>query len=401
MSSRPASTEELRAIEFRRESGVFPKRPVSIVRGRGVRLWDAEGREFLDFGANYGVANVGHAHPAVARAIAEQAERLIAIPQTYHNDRRAELLERLARVAPPGLERSFLANSGTEAIEAAIKFARGVTRRSGLVAAKKAFHGRTMGALSLTFKPEYRDPFVPLLPGASHVSFGDEEALKAAVSRETAAVFLEPIQGEGGVHVAPNGYLKAARDVAHDAGALLVLDEVQTGFGRTGRFWACDHDGVAPDVLCFAKAVAGGLPMGGLLLRDDAAKLPPASHGNTFGGSPLACAAAIAVLDVIEREGLVANAARQGARLLAGLGGIASPLVREARGRGLMVGLELRSKNTPVLNALVAERVLTLPTGATVIRYLPPLVATADDVDLALAATAKALDAASRAGADA
>ncbi|HVL49480.1 MAG TPA: acetylornithine/succinylornithine family transaminase [Candidatus Thermoplasmatota archaeon] len=393
------STETMKAVEARRESGVFPKRPVSVVRGEGARLWDAEGREYLDFGASYGVGNVGHAHPKVTRAIAEQAGRLVFVAQTYYNDRRAELLEKLLAVAPRGMDRAFLANSGTEAIEAAIKFARAHTKRAGLVAAKKAFHGRTMGALSLTYKAEYREPFAPLLPGVSHVAFGDEEALKEAVTAETAALFLEPIQGEGGVMVPPPGYLKAARDVCTDRGALLVADEIQTGFARTGRMWAVEHENVTPDILCFAKSVAAGLPMGGILLTDAVATLPVASHGNTFGGNPLACAAASAVLDVIAEEKLAERAERLGARLVRGLSETGSPLVREVRGRGLMVGLELRVKNTPVLNALIQEGVLTLPTGATVIRYLPPLVVDERQVDRAVAATSKALAAASPPGA--
>ena len=384
------STDQMRDIEARRESGVFPKRPLSLVRGEGARLWDAEGREYLDFGANYGVANVGHCHPRVVRAIQEQAARLLHVPQTYHNDQRALLLERLVATAP-GMSRAFLANSGAEAVEAAIKFARGTTRRAGLVSTKRAFHGRTFGALSLTWKPDYRDPFLPLLPDVTFATYGDEEELKAAVTRDVAALVLEPVQGEGGVQVPPPGYLKAARDVAHDAGALLVLDEIQTGFARTGTFWAHQQEGVTPDVLCFAKSVAGGLPMGGVLLTEEAAKLPPTSHGNTFGGAPLACAAALAVLDVIEEERLAARAAELGPRLQDGLREAAGDAAREARGRGLMVGLDLRQRNTPVLNALVQQGVLTLPTGSTVIRYLPPLVVTREQVDVAVAATAKAV----------
>ncbi|MHB8605532.1 MAG: aspartate aminotransferase family protein [Thermoplasmatota archaeon] len=385
------NTREIREIETRVESGVFPKRPVAIVRGHGAKLWDAEGREYLDFGANYGVANVGHSHPRVVEAIRAQAERLVAIPQTYANDRRAELFERLAAVAPRGLDRVFLCNSGAEAVESAIKFARAHTKRTRMVAAKKGFHGRTMGALSLTYKPEYRDPFLPLLDGVTHVSFGDVEALKAAVTRETAAVVLEPIQGEGGVIVPPAGYLAAARDIAHDAGALLVADEIQTGFARTGKMWAVEHDGVAPDILCFAKSVAAGIPMGGLLLSSQVCTLPPASHGNTFGGGPLACAAACAVLDVIRDERLAERAARLGPKLVAGLAAIESPHVREARGRGLMVALELRIRNAQILNAMIAEGVLALPTGASVLRYLPPLVVTEPEIERAVAATAKSL----------
>ncbi|HWG90412.1 MAG TPA: aspartate aminotransferase family protein [Candidatus Thermoplasmatota archaeon] len=378
--------------EKRHDSGVFNKRALPpIVKGQGARLWDATGREYLDFGANYGVMNVGHCHPRVVEAIERQARELMFIAQTYHNDQRAILLDKLLSTAPHPLTRAFLANSGTEAVEAALKFARGVTKRKNFVAMKKSFHGRTFGALSVTFKNDYREPFQPLIDGVSFASFGDEESLKQAVTRETAAVILEPVQGEGGVYVAPPGYLKAVQDIAHDAGALVIFDEIQTGFGRTGRFWACEHDGVTPDILCFAKSVAGGLPMGGVLLTEQAAKLPLGTHGNTFGGSPLVCAAASATIDVLRGEHLPERASQMGRRLVDGLRSVATDAVREVRGRGLMVGLELKGKNVPLLNGLVAEGVLTLPTGTTVVRYLPPLVVTEQQVDFAVAATAKAL----------
>jgi acetylornithine/LysW-gamma-L-lysine aminotransferase len=248
-----------------------------------------------------------------------------------------------------------------------------------------------MGAVSLTHKPEYREPFVPLLPGvAEHVEFGNEEALKSVVTRETAAVVLEPVQGEGAVNVPPDGYLRAARDIAHDAGALLVLDEIQTGFGRTGTFWACERDGVTPDVLCFAKSVAGGVPMGGVLLTDAAAKLPSAAHGNTFGGAPLACAAAIATLDVIREERLVERAATLGPRLLQGLRDAVGEKARDVRGRGLMIAVEFRARNQEIWRSMAADGILTLPTGPTALRYLPPLVVDESQIDRAVAATGKA-----------
>jgi acetylornithine/LysW-gamma-L-lysine aminotransferase len=393
-SGTPAtSTAAILALEKAFDAGVFPKRTVSIVRGSGAQLWDAEGRRFLDFGASYGVGNVGHCHPRVVQAIRRQAEQLLIAVQTYPNDRRAEFEERLVRVAPAGLSRVFLANSGTEAIEAAIKFARGHTKRPKLVAAKRGFHGRTLGALSLTWKPEYRDPFAPLVPGVSHVPYGDEETLKDTVDAETAAVFLEPIQGEGGVIVPPRGYLKAAFDIAHDRGALLVADEIQTGLGRTGTMWAVEEQGIVPDILCFAKSIAAGIPMGGLLLRPEVCTLPAGSHGNTFGGSPFACAVGTAVLDILEDEKLPQRAAEHGARLLQGLRSISTDAVREVRGRGLMVGLELRGRNAPLLNGLLARGVLTLPTGTNCVRYLPPLVVTGAQVDEAVTATGEGLHA--------
>ncbi|HEV8360504.1 MAG TPA: aspartate aminotransferase family protein [Candidatus Thermoplasmatota archaeon] len=385
------SSAGLRESEARRDPGLFPKRKVALVRGEGARLWDAEGNAYLDFGATHGVSTVGHCHPRVVRAVQEQAARLMHVAASWPNDQRAALLDDLAAIAPAGLDRAFLCNSGTEAMEAAIKFARGHTHRPGLVAAQRGFHGRTMGALALTHKAEYRAPFLPMLPGVGHVPYGDVEALKAAVTRDTAAVVLEPIQGEAGVVLPPPGYLGAARDLCTDAGALLVADEVQTGFGRTGRVWAVEHESVVPDILAFGKGVAGGLPMGGILLRSEVCTLPPGSHGSTFGGSPIVCAAARAAIGVLRDEGLAERASQLGDRLLAGLGQLEHAAIREVRGRGLMVGLELRTRNGPVLEALLANGVIALPTGTSVVRYLPPLVVSHQDVDVAIAATAKAL----------
>jgi len=378
------------ALTTRYESGVVPLRPLTIVRGEGCWLYDEQGRRYLDFGLNYGVGNVGHAHPKVVAAIQAQAARLTFAPGTVANDVRACYLERLASVAPPGLSRAFLANSGTEAVEAAIKFACGTAGRHELVAAKRGFHGRTLGALALNGTPAYRQTFEPLLSASTLVPFGDVEALKQAVTSNTAAVVLEPIQGEGGVHLPPDDYLRAARDLANDAGALLVFDEVQTGFGRTGAFWACQHDGVTPDILAFAKAAGGGLPLGGVLLAEHV-RLAPKQHGSTFGGNPVACAAGLAVLDIIGEGRLVENAAHMGARLVTGLQEAAGDEARAVRGRGLMVALELRRRHGPVLAALQEAGVLALPTGATTLRFLPPLTVTADDVDVVVAATARAV----------
>jgi LysW-gamma-L-lysine/LysW-L-ornithine aminotransferase len=386
------TTADLLAREKAHDSGVVPKRPFSIVRGQGARLWDAEGREFLDFGATHGAMNVGHAHPRVVEAIERQARTLGFVAATYANDARAAYVEALCRTAP-GLERAFLCSTGTEAIEAALKFARGHTKRPGLVAAKGAFHGRTMGALALTHKEDYRAPFAPLLPGAQHVPYGDAEALKGAVTRETAAVVLEPIQGEGGVHVAPPGYLRAALDIAHDAGALLVLDEVQTGFGRTGSMWAHQREGVTPDILAFAKSAAGGLPLGGVLLRPEVCTLSSMSHGSTFGGNPLVCAAGLAVLQVLQEERLAERAAALGPRFMDHLREAAGEKAREVRGAGLMLGLDLRVRAQPVLQALAAQGVLALAAGSTVVRYLPPLTIAQAELGVAVAATAKALEA--------
>jgi acetylornithine/LysW-gamma-L-lysine aminotransferase len=355
-------------------------RPLAIVRGEGARLWDSDGSEYIDCVGGQGAANLGHANPAVAEAIATQARTLISCPEMFYNDRRAELMARLVSVAPEGLERVFLCNSGTEAVEAALKFARATTGRKEFVAAMRGFHGRTMGALAATWEKKYREPFEPLVPGYRHVAYNDLAALDAGVTEQTAAVILEVVQGEGGVRPGTAEYLRGAQQFCRERGALLILDEVQTGFGRTGALFACEHHGLRPDLLCLAKSMAGGLPMGAVLIGDRVGPLPAQSHGSTFGGNPLASAAALATLDVLERERLAERAAELGTWFAARLQRIQSPLVREVRGLGLMVGVELKQKVTPFLQALMAQGVLALPAGLTVMRFLPPLVISQPDL---------------------
>jgi acetylornithine/LysW-gamma-L-lysine aminotransferase len=376
----------IRAMENAHGTGVTPKRDLAIVKGIGAHLRDATGRTYIDMGASYGVCNAGHSNPVVADAVAQQARTLMYVTPTVHNDARAGLMARLANLAPGDMDRVFLTSSGTEAVEAALKFARRHTGRPGLVAAKRAFHGRTMGALSLTWNPKYRKGFEPLLPGTGFVPFGDLEALTEAVGPDTAAVILEPVQGEGGVHPAPEGYLQGAREICDDAGALLVVDEVQTGLGRTGRMFAVDHWGVVPDIITLAKSLANGMPLGAMLARPHVCDLPPGSHGGTFAGSPISCAAAMATLDVIEGEALPARAARLGDHALASLEDLLGPgrRVRAVRGLGLMLGIELRERAAPFLNAAMERGVLALPAGATVIRLLPPLMMPEDVLEGAL-----------------
>ena len=374
-------------------SGVYPKRPLAIVRGAGARVWDADGREYIDCVGGQGAANLGHAHPAIVRAVSEQASRLISCPEIFYNDQRALLLERLAAVAPSGLERAFLCNSGAEAAEAALKFARLSTGRSQVVAAMRGFHGRTMGALSATWARAYREPFEPLVPGFRHVPYNDLPAMQEAITRETAAVILEVVQGEGGVHPAEPGYLSGVQSMCEERGALLILDEIQTGYGRTGKMFACEHHGVRPDLMLVAKSMAGGLPMGACLIGPRVGLLPPMAHGSTFGGNPLTCAAALATLDAMSSDDLPGRAAEFGSYLTGKLEGIRSPIVRQVRGLGLMVGIELKVKVTPVLQALQAAGVLALPAGSTVLRLLPPLVIEREDLDRVTEAIATALEA--------
>jgi len=280
-----------------------------------------------------------------------------------------------------GLERVFFCNSGTEAVEAALKFARISTGRTEIVAAMRAFHGRTFGALSATFNKKYRQGFEPLVPGFSHVPYNKIETLEEAVTGETAAVILEAIQGEGGVYPADADYIRAARRICDEKGALLIIDEVQSGFGRTGKMFAFQHFDVTPDLLCCAKSLAGGVPMGAVLFGEKVQNLTPGTHGTTFGGNPLSCAAGIAALTAIEEEDLAGQAAEKGAYLMDKLRQIDSPLIREVRGMGLMVGIELKQKVAPYLKALQDHNILALNAGMTVLRLLPPLVISYEQID--------------------
>jgi len=364
---------------------------VSIVRGAGAEVWDETGRRYIDCVAGHGSANLGHCHPAVVAAIRAQAGTLITCPPSLGSAVRDALLRRLADVTPPGLDRFFLCNSGTEAVEAAIKASRLTTGRTGIVAARRGFHGRTMGALSATWEPTYRTPFEPLVPGVRFVPYDDIAALDAALDDTVGLVLLEPVQGEGGVHPASPGYLQAAAELCRTRGALLALDEVQTGFGRTGTMFACEGDGVIPDLLCMAKSIAGGLPMGALALGPRVPSFPPGAHGTTFGGNPLACAAARAAIDALIEERLPERAAESGAYLMERLRAMELLQVRVVRGRGLLIGLELRGRARPVVASLRERGVLTLTAGLGVLRLLPPLVITHEQCDEVLAAVREVL----------
>ncbi len=380
-------------------SGVYGKRPVAIVRGQGALLWDADGREYVDCVGGQGVANIGHGRPEIAAALAAQAQRLITCPEIFYNDVRTNLLERLARITPAGLTHTFLCNSGTEAVEGALKFARLATGRTGIIATLRGFHGRSMGALSATWEPHYREPFAPLVPGVTHMRYNNLEAAEAAINAETAAVLIELVQGEGGVHVADVAYIQALAALCHERGSLLIVDEVQTGFGRTGTLFACEQYDVQPDILCLAKSLGGGVPIGAVCLGDrvmESGRIVKGAHGSTFGGNPLACAAAMATLDIIEQEDLPAHAAKLGAHALERLRGLQSPLIREVRGRGLLIGIELKKRVQPYLEALCERGILALPAGPNVLRLLPPLVITQEQLDHAIDVIAELLSAPAR-----
>ncbi len=372
-------------LEQQHDAGTYPKRNVVLVRGQGAYVWDETGRQYVDCAGGHGVLLLGHCHPAISAAICRQAQTLITCPGIFYNDVRAQLLARLAALT--GLQRGFLCNSGTEAVEGALKFARLSTGRPNIVATMRGFHGRTMGALSATWEPKYREPFLPLVPGFSHVPYDDIDKMAEAIDSNTAAVIVEIVQGEGGVRPGSGDYFRSLRKLCDERGALLIVDEVQTGLGRTGKMFAFQHHDLVPDLLCLAKGLGGGVPIGAVMLGERVVNLHPGVHGSTFGGNPLACAAALATLEVLEKEDLPRQAAEKGDYLLEQLRSLDASPIRQVRGLGLMVGIELRTKAQSYLEALIEQGVLALPAGPTVIRLLPPLniqVETLDDVVAAL-----------------
>lgn len=390
--------DDLIASEDQYASGLYVKQPIVLSRGAGARIWDMDGTEYIDCTSGHGVANLGHAHPTLTKAIQEQAQRLVTAPNGFYSDRRAELLQELVRVAPPGLERAYLCNSGAEAVEAAFKFARLGTGRKNIVSTMRGFHGRTMGALSATWHRAYRQPFEPLVPGFGFVPYGAMERLHGLVDEQTAAVVVEVVQGEGGVNPGDEDYLRGVQSLCQESGALFIVDEVQTGFGRTGRMFASEHYGLRPDLMCLAKAIAGGVPMGATLVGARVGDLPEKVHGSTFGGNALACAAALETIRILEREELPLRGAQRGEQLMAGLRSIDSPLIREVRGLGLMVGLQLKRRSGSYLAALARPveglGVLALAAGSTVMRFLPPLVISEADVDTVVERVAAVLESA-------
>ncbi len=371
-------------LEKTYELAFYPRRDIVLVSGKGARLFVDQGNEYIDCASNVGVSNIGHGHASVAKAVYEQYLALGNCYSMFYNPVRARLAEKLANLAPGSLKRVFFCNSGAEANEAALKFARASTGKPEIIACMRGFHGKTMGALAATWGPEYQKPFAPMMPGIKHVPFNNFEKLEAAVAEQTAAILLEPVQGEGGVRVGDLDYFQKVRDLCDTRNILLILDEVQTGFGRTGTMFACEQF-VTPDLLCLAKSLAGGLPMGAVLCSERI-NVPVKSHTSTFGGNPTACAAALASIKVIESEGLVKNARTQGDYLLDKLRQMDSQKIREVRGLGLMIGIELKEKAGPYVQQLMEKGVIALLAGATVIRLLPPLVISRGDIDTVVAA---------------
>ena len=381
MAAGTMTLSDIQRLENEHQPPLYAKREIAVVRGEGPYLFDSDGRRYLDAMSNYGVAILGHADPEYAAAMADQLRTLATGHQSFYSDVRAALLGELAAIAPVGLTRSFLSNSGAEAIEAALKFARVATGRPNLVAAKRGYHGRTLGALAATADQKYRAPFEPLAPVTAHVSFNDVDALDAAVGAATAAILLEPIQGEGGIWPASPDYLQAARRIADERGALLIADEIQTGF-RTGEPWAIAPSGVTPDILVTAKALANGFPIGLTMCTEAISEaIPSGGHGTTFGANPLACRAAVVTLRALRDRDLYGQSARIGQAIMDRLTALDSPKIRQVRGRGMMIGVELKERVTPTLRGLQERGVLVLPAGATTFRLLPPLVWESEQID--------------------
>ncbi len=378
-------------IEDAHTSGAYPKRPLTLVRGQGCTVWDEDGNAYLDATSGQGVALLGHSHPAVADAIAEQAQTLVTCPEIFYNDQRARLYQVLGSVLPGDINRFFLCNSGTEAVEGALKLARLLTRRDGIVATMRGFHGRTLGALSLTWNKKYREPFAAWQPEVTHISYEDLEAAREAITERTAAVVVEAVQGEGGVYPASAEYLQGLREICDERGALLIVDEIQTGFGRTGHWFAFEYAGIVPDVVTLGKGIAGGVPMGAVAWRGTLGQMPRSGHGSTFGGNPLASAAAIAAISAMREADLPAHSAELGTWFVSELEALNLPQVREIRGRGLMIGIELRGRVTPTLMALQERGILALPAGLNVLRLLPPLIISRDELQRILDALQEVL----------
>ncbi len=364
----------------RYEVNVYPKRDVVIVKGKDAKVWDENGKEYIDCAAGIGVATVGHCNPKVVEAIQKQSETLITNPGIFYNDKRAEMLEKLVSISPKSLTKAFITNSGTEAVEAALKFARISTGKTDFIASMRAFHGRTMGALSATHKVDYRTPFEPLVPGFSFVPFNKIEKLQEAVTDKTAGILIEVIQGEGGINIGSQEYFDDVRKLCDEKNIMLIVDEIQTGFCRTGKMFASEHFNIQPDLMTVAKGIAGGFPVGAVLCSDKI-EIPLGKHGSTFGGNPLGAAASIASMDFMLENNLAKLAEEKGKYFSEKLDFETLTKVRGVRQIGLMIGIELKVKVQPYLVELMEKGILAMPAGKTVLRLLPPAVISYEELD--------------------
>ncbi|NYT19599.1 MAG: acetylornithine transaminase [Methanosarcinales archaeon] len=364
----------------------YTRQPIALESGKGSVVRDINGNEFIDCVAGIAVNNVGHCHPRVVEAISKQAEKLIHVSNIYYTDVQAQLAEELINITSMG--RAFFCNSGTEAVEAAMKLARVTTGKTEFIAAEHSFHGRTMGALTVTHKSIYRTPFEPLIQGEKFVVYNDAQAIRDAITKDTAAVIVEPIQGEGGINVPSDEYLKEVREICDDNDMLLIFDEVQTGFGRTGKWFCKDHSKVVPDIMTMAKAIGGGFPMGAIVARDGIS-FGKSQHAATFGGGPLACAASLASINVIRDEKLVERSAQMGDYFMDKLRSLELDNIVEVRGRGLMIGVEIDKPCADIVDLARENGVLLNCTSEKVIRIAPPLVITKEQIDTVVDVLAK------------
>jgi acetylornithine/LysW-gamma-L-lysine aminotransferase len=356
---------------------LYQRFPVNIAKGKGTRVWDTAGREYIDCMGGYGVALVGHCNDRVVNAIKRQAETLITAHMSTYNDTRLRFMEKIASVTPPSLNKMFFANSGAESVEAALKFARKYSGRHGVIAMNGAYHGKTFGALSVTYSEKYRKSFMPLLDGVKFVPYSDPSMLEEVIDDTIGSVILEPIQGETGIIVPPDDLLPKIREICNRLNLVLIFDEIQSGLGRTGKMWAGENWNTAPDIMCLAKGIAGGIPMGLVLAKQEIMnKMKLGEHSSTFGGSPIACAAGLATMEALIDDKLVENAAKMGLHFKEGLNRLKDKhkIIREVRGIGMMLGVELRFDVKDILFDGIRRGLLLLYSGRNILRLLPPLV---------------------------
>ena len=376
--------KEIIDSENRLMANVFARKPVVITHGKGVLVWDVNGKEYVDCTASYGVAFLGHSHPKIVQAICNQAEKLISCHAGFYNDKRTEFLQKLTAITPKGLDKAFLSNSGAESVECAIKLARKFSGKPEIIAVMGAFHGKTMGALSATWDKKYREPFQPLVPEIKHIPPDNLEKAREAITEKTAAFLVEPIRGEGGIRVPPDGYLQGLRELCSQKNVLLMFDEVQTGFGRTGKLFASEHWGVVPDVMCLGKPLAGGLPLGVTVAKEHVmSSFKVGDHSTTYSGNPLVCAAGCAAIDVLLEEKLAERAAELGGYFKTKLVELQGKhkAVKEVRGLGLMLGVEMKFDVLNIILSAMKRGVLVLDAGRNVVRFLPPAVIERKQID--------------------
>jgi acetylornithine/LysW-gamma-L-lysine aminotransferase len=381
--------KELRVIELENKlmANVYSKKQIVIAKGKGAILWDNYGKEYIDCMSNYGVSLVGHSHPKVVETIKKQSELLISCHGSLYNEARSIFLEKLVSVMPKELNKVFLSNSGTEAIECAIKLARKFTGKNEIIAMVGGYHGKTFGALSATWNKKYRTSFEPLVPFFKHVSYGNSIKIRESISENTAAILVEPIQGEGGIRIPPTNFLKELREICDEKNVLLIFDEIQTGLGRTGKMFACQYENVVPDIICLAKPIAGGLPMGATISREDImSSFRVGEHSTTFGGSALVCAIGSTILEIIKEENLPERAGKLGSKIIDELRQLQNDckIIREVRGLGLMIGIEFRFDVLNILLKALERGILVVDAGRNIVRLLPPLVIKQDHLNRAI-----------------